>query len=92
METHNLRKVYKEAEALQGLSLTMRQHSVFGFLGQNGAGATTPSRIIASITDAAVPVTTDALGVATVNRFPCSLTCPVTSGTSPCESSDDPLV
>jgi len=34
METHNLRKVYKQAEALKGLSLTMRQHSIFGFLGQ----------------------------------------------------------
>ncbi len=92
METHNLRKVRKEAEALKGLSLTMRQHSVFGFLGQNGAGVTTPSRIIAGITKAALPETTGALGVATVNRFPCSLTCPVTSGTSRCDSSDDPLV
>jgi len=92
METHNLSKVYKEAEALQGLRLTLRQHSVFGFLGQNGAGATTPSRIIDSITDAAVPETTDALGIATVNRFLCSLTRPVTSGTSLRDPSDDPLV
>ncbi len=92
METHNLRRVYREAEALRGLSLAMRRHPVFDFLGQNGAGVTPLSRIHASGTDAAEPETTDALGVATLNRFPCSLTYPVTSGTSPCESSDDPLV
>jgi ABC-type phosphate transport system ATPase subunit len=92
IETQNLRKVYKEAEALKGLSLTVRQHSIFGFLGPNGAGTTNLMRILGPTTDAAAPETTDALGVVTVNRLPFSLIWPVSSGTSLHDSFDDPLV
>jgi ABC-2 type transport system ATP-binding protein len=46
IETHNLSKVYKEAQALQGLNLTVKEHSIFGFLGPNGAGKTTTIKIL----------------------------------------------
>ncbi len=41
IETHNLSKVYKGAEALKDLNLKVKEHSIFGFLGPNGAGKTT---------------------------------------------------
>jgi len=46
IETHNLSKVYKEAQALQGLNLRVKQHSIFGFLGPNGAGKSTTIKIL----------------------------------------------
>jgi ABC-2 type transport system ATP-binding protein len=46
IETHNLSKVYKEAQALRGLTLDVKQHSIFGFLGPNGAGKSTTIKIL----------------------------------------------
>jgi ABC-2 type transport system ATP-binding protein len=46
IETHNLSKVYKEAQALKDLNLTVKQNSIFGFLGPNGAGKTTTIKIL----------------------------------------------
>jgi ABC-2 type transport system ATP-binding protein len=46
IETHNLSKVYKEAQALKGLNLAVKQHSIFGFLGPNGAGKSTTIKIL----------------------------------------------
>ena len=46
IETHNLSKAYKGVEALKGLNLTVKQHSIFGFLGPNGADKTTTVKIL----------------------------------------------
>jgi ABC-2 type transport system ATP-binding protein len=46
IETHNLTKTYKEVQALQGLNLMVKQHSICGFLGPNGAGKTTTIKIM----------------------------------------------
>jgi ABC-2 type transport system ATP-binding protein len=46
IRTENLRKEYNETVALDGLSLTVDQGSVYGFLGPNGAGKTTTMRIL----------------------------------------------
>jgi ABC-type uncharacterized transport system YnjBCD ATPase subunit len=37
IEIHNLSKAYKEVQALKNLNLTVKQHSIFGLLGHNGA-------------------------------------------------------
>jgi ABC-2 type transport system ATP-binding protein len=46
IETQNLSKTYKEAQALNGLNLTVKQNSIFGFLGPNGAGKTTTIKLL----------------------------------------------
>src|SRR5512139_118374 len=46
IETHNLSKIYKEAQALTGLSLKVKPHSIFGFLGPNGAGKSTTIKLL----------------------------------------------
>ena len=46
IETHNLSKTYKEAQALNGLNLTVKQNSIFGFLGPNGAGKSTTIKLL----------------------------------------------
>ena len=46
IETHNLSKIYKEAQALKGLNLTVKQNSIFGFLGPNGAGKSTTIKLL----------------------------------------------
>ncbi|MCU0521210.1 MAG: ABC transporter ATP-binding protein [Anaerolineae bacterium] len=46
IETHSLSKAYKGVQALKGLSLKVRQHSIFGFLGPNGAGKTTTMKLL----------------------------------------------
>ena len=38
IETENLRKVYRDVVAVNGLTLSVEQGEVFGFLGPNGAG------------------------------------------------------
>jgi ABC-2 type transport system ATP-binding protein len=42
----NLRKVYGDKAAVDGLNLTVRQGSFFGFLGPNGAGKTTTIKML----------------------------------------------
>jgi ABC-2 type transport system ATP-binding protein len=46
IETANLRKVFGERAALQGLTLQVEQGEVFGFLGPNGAGKTTSIKML----------------------------------------------
>ena len=46
VETNGLTKQYGEVRALDGVSLTVPEGSVFGFLGPNGAGKTTMLRIL----------------------------------------------
>jgi ABC-2 type transport system ATP-binding protein len=46
IETQNLSKTYKEAQALNGLNLTVKQNSIFGFLGPNGAGKSTTIKLL----------------------------------------------
>ncbi len=46
IKTHNLSKIYKEAQALQGLNLAVKEHSIFGFLGPNGAGKSTTIKLL----------------------------------------------
>ncbi len=46
IETHNLRKTYKNVSALKSLDLRVPQHSIFGFLGPNGAGKTTTIKLL----------------------------------------------
>jgi len=46
IETHNLSKIYKEAQALKGINLKVKQHSIFGFLGPNGAGKSTTIKLL----------------------------------------------
>jgi ABC-2 type transport system ATP-binding protein len=46
IETHNLSKIYKDAQALKDLNLTVKQNSIFGFLGPNGAGKSTTIKLL----------------------------------------------
>ncbi|MFZ5817644.1 MAG: ABC transporter ATP-binding protein [Bacillota bacterium] len=45
----NLRKRYGRTQALDGLSLSVEQGAIYGFIGQNGAGKTTTMRILATL-------------------------------------------
>ena len=54
IETRALTKVYRElgrptVRSLQGLSLAIGEHEVFGFLGRNGAGKTTTIKVLCSL-------------------------------------------
>jgi ABC-2 type transport system ATP-binding protein len=49
VELSALRKVFAGAVALDGLTLSVPEGSVFGFLGPNGAGKTTTLRILAGL-------------------------------------------
>ena len=49
VELTSLRKVFAGTVALDGLSLSVPEGSVFGFLGPNGAGKTTTLRILAGL-------------------------------------------
>ncbi len=42
----NLHKSFKKKDVLQGLNLTVPEHSVFGFVGKNGTGKTTTMKAI----------------------------------------------
>jgi ABC-2 type transport system ATP-binding protein len=46
IHTNNLTKTYKEVQALQDLTLSVHQNSIFGFLGPNGAGKTTTIKLL----------------------------------------------
>jgi len=46
IETRDLSKAYKEVQALKDLTLSVQQHSIFGFLGPNGAGKTTTMKLL----------------------------------------------
>ena len=44
IETRGLSKSFGGVDALKSLDLQVPQHSIFGFLGPNGAGQKTPSK------------------------------------------------
>ena len=46
LEIKNLTKSFGEKEVLRGLSLSVPEHSIFGFIGRNGAGKTTTMRAV----------------------------------------------
>lgn len=46
LQIKNLRKSFGDNEVLKGLSLDIPERSVFGFVGQNGAGKTTAMKIV----------------------------------------------
>ncbi len=46
IDTDNLRKVFGDNVAVQGLTLQVQQGEVFGFLGPNGAGKTTSIKML----------------------------------------------
>jgi ABC-2 type transport system ATP-binding protein len=49
IETIDLRKKYKEVQALKGVSLKVEKGDIYGLLGQNGAGKSTLVKILLSI-------------------------------------------
>ena len=46
LEIRNLRKTFKEVEALKGVNLSVKPNEVYGFIGMNGAGKTTTISLI----------------------------------------------
>jgi ABC-2 type transport system ATP-binding protein len=48
--TEDLRKRYKDVQALDGVSFAVREGEVFGLLGPNGAGKSTAVRTLATLT------------------------------------------
>src|ERR1700683_2451001 len=52
IQVRDLRKVYGDRAAVDGLSLTVPQGSFFGFLGPNGAGKTTPIKMLMGLAPA----------------------------------------
>jgi ABC-2 type transport system ATP-binding protein len=52
LRTEELRKVFGEFTALNGLNLSVEEGTVFGFLGPNGAGKTTTIRILTGLAHA----------------------------------------
>ncbi len=50
VKTENLKKVYSEVVAVNGLNLEIEKGSVFGLLGPNGAGKTTTLKMLMGFT------------------------------------------
>jgi ABC-2 type transport system ATP-binding protein len=46
LEIKNLHKSFNEKEVLRGINMTIKEHSIFGFVGKNGAGKTTTMKAI----------------------------------------------
>src|SRR5690242_20879974 len=46
IQTHDLSKEYAGVRALDGLNLNVPKHSIFGFLGANGAGKSTTIKLL----------------------------------------------
>lgn len=49
LQTKNLRKKYRDFEALRGLDMHVPQGSIYGFVGKNGAGKTTLFRQVCGL-------------------------------------------
>src|SRR6478672_8184439 len=49
IEAMGLVKQFKEVVAVDGLSFTVKQGEIYGFLGQNGAGKSTTIRMLLSL-------------------------------------------
>ena len=52
VRTEELRKVFGQFTALNGLNLSVEEGTIFGFLGPNGAGKTTTIRILTGLAHA----------------------------------------
>ena len=50
IRTENLRKVYKDVVAVDGLTLSVQQGELFSLLGVNGAGKTTTIKMLSCLT------------------------------------------
>ena len=46
LEIKNLKKQFGSKTVLDGLTLSVPEHSIFGFIGRNGAGKTTAMKAI----------------------------------------------
>jgi len=51
IEVKNVRRYFGEVKALDGVSLTVKEGTVYGLLGPNGAGKTTLVRILSTLLD-----------------------------------------
>jgi ABC-2 type transport system ATP-binding protein len=49
LETKNLKKKYKNTQALDGVNIKLEKGNIYGFVGQNGAGKTTLIRLITGL-------------------------------------------
>ena len=49
LQTNSLTKKYKNFQALNGLTMNVPKGSIYGFVGKNGAGKTTPIRLICGL-------------------------------------------
>lgn len=49
IEVENLKKSFKQFEALKGLNLSVKQGEIYGFIGKNGAGKSTTMNILAGL-------------------------------------------
>jgi ABC-2 type transport system ATP-binding protein len=52
LRVNNLTKYYHNEKALDGVSFTIEQGKIYGFIGENGAGKTTTIRILAGLSEA----------------------------------------
>ena len=50
IQLENLRKQYKQIQALKGITLHIPEGELFAYLGPNGAGKTTTIRILTGLT------------------------------------------
>ena len=48
----DLHKSFGDKIVLQGLDLSVPEHSIFGFIGKNGAGKTTTMKIVLGLLEA----------------------------------------
>ena len=49
IKTQNLSKIYKGVPAVDGVSITVNEGDIYGFVGRNGAGKTTVIRMLAGL-------------------------------------------
>lgn len=49
LETRNLTKHYKNAVALDNVSITLKKNHIYGFIGENGAGKSTFMKVISGL-------------------------------------------
>ena len=52
LKVNNLTKSYNNVKVLDGVSFTIEQGKIYGFIGENGAGKTTTIRILAGLSEA----------------------------------------
>lgn len=51
LSVNDVHKVFKETEAVKGVSFSVREGEIFGLIGPNGAGKTTTLRMISTLLD-----------------------------------------